>query len=171
MTRVTLLGLVASLFVATGCGPTEPAPPVEPGEEAVSCAPTPGAPPSAERELTIGRLEDGAFVPVSDGDSIPLIFGSQGGHMIMPVVDLPSSGEAGVCARVRLEHGPDDAPVAPGLAAYILLEPVGDRLRSGALRDLLGYDSGELEGLELQLEMFVDAPTFTAYQSVDIIVD
>lgn len=86
---VATLVLAAQLGCGGGCSPSIP----EPSTECDTSIPAPAA-----ETVVAGQLDDrGAFVPLTDGDHLPLHFGSQGGsHLELAVRLYAEAGDVWV---------------------------------------------------------------------------
>lgn len=101
-----------------------------------SCTPpesTRGGEGDALSELAVGEMRDGGFVEyVADGDAT-YVWGFQGGTMIQPVIEVPTSlASEGDCVEITLEHRAD--PRYPDLAGDIASFPryvFGTRMMEG----------------------------------------
>lgn len=105
------LGIVLAFGVTAGaCSPTPPADP------RVELAPIPDTPATLGVEVGSGQTE---FVPLTDGDLVDVIYGSQGGYHLWTSVRLsdPTIQEGTINVSARFEAGGAPAGLPSGWAA------------------------------------------------------
>ena len=160
MTRATIL---AALLVAC-TGPMAPSDAMQPSVEA-------GTP-----RVEIGTRESGArFTPWHDGDTIPLVWGSQGGVMITPAVaidgSLISAVDPALIVTVTNLRAADHAPFIefPGVGPLrALFARLDARLVDGPIFDQLGWS--ETPGLRMIVQARVTGMGVDAIGEVAIVI-
>lgn len=129
-------------------------------------------------ELEVVIENGGVILPIEDGATVPFVWGLQGGTMIQPGVLLPAHAVEGIdLVRLTVRHRPDPAhPAAFRNAAQfadviqdLSLWPYGaDRVLAGPVDQQLGRS--DLDGMRLQLEITVSAPTFEVHKTLQVAI-
>lgn len=156
------------LVLVFGCGDDD----VPPGCE----FPTMAGPDN--REVVIGTLRSGPepigerFTEWLDGEDQPLVFGFQGGYMVVPTVRISAMPEdpPGLCASVLIQNRSDRARVDSGAELARELIPLDGYLWAGPFDNLLAFDLNDVENEEVTVSITVtteqfqsaDSATFTA---------
>lgn len=100
--------------------------------------------------LILGELEAGDRLAAwSDGETVDLVDGFQGGYMVTPAVALP--GDSVSCATVRLEASVDGNSLGAGVFAGSFQASFDGGSVSQAFPALLGFDADSLVGGALTL--------------------
>ncbi|MFP6685858.1 MAG: hypothetical protein VB934_14150 [Polyangiaceae bacterium] len=161
-----LVGLVMVLGLCA-CPPVEESDPRPPNLDARRCVGSTDA-ATETRQLRVGSMTDDAFVAYTEGESVSVIQGFQGGYMITPSIEIERDpGDPGeLCLMVRIQNTTASVELAPGIYASILFENDGGVLRSDPIYDLLSFDSDELVGVSLVLDVEVESADFRAAQTV-----
>ncbi|NUQ79673.1 MAG: hypothetical protein HUU21_39710 [Polyangiaceae bacterium] len=157
-------------FVVLGCGPGDPESEVP--EDADRCVADEGGGEAMEsREVALGVWEAGSFRAFQNGEEAELIAGFQGGYMITPAVRVEAAGDssAEACFRVRLENAlMEGGEVGPGTLSQVVFARSGDFYYVESLYNLLGYDSGPLQGKTLLLSATVSGVGFEGTQALTL---
>ncbi len=129
--RRVMMGWLPLAGALVGCSPAPPEGALPPSDPQRCVAPEEldgEAVPA--RELALGEGDPTTFEPYSEGETVALQLGWQGGFMITPrlrVQALPGDPDSN-CWQLRLNNEMDDpaAEVAPGVVAQLLFERHGD---------------------------------------------
>ena len=101
-------------------------------------------------DLPVGEVD---LVPWSDGETVNLVFGFQGGYMVTPELALPDEDLS--CATVQIEASLDGA----SLGSFVAARPFRPDSQSGSVSlsidTFLGFDLPTLVGSELTLTALV----------------
>lgn len=164
----------ALLAVIVGCGgfgcADDDAPPTGACQVAMTRA------PRSTRELTIGASQTNppseAFAAWEEGSSQQLIFGFQGGYMLVPQLRVPAEADdppTELCARVDLRNK-SEIPVESGFDRLQLFERDGDHWYSPELFNLLGSDLEPLIDRRVRIEVDVSAPELEASAAIEVVL-
>lgn len=131
-----------------------------------------------DREVVIGTLRSGPepiaerFTEWIDGEDQPLVFGFQGGYMVVPTVRISAMPEdpPGMCASVLIQNRSDVGSVDLGAELARELVPLDGYLWAGPFDNLLAFDLNDVENEEVTVTITVsteqfqsaDSATFTA---------
>ncbi len=116
---------------------------------------------SETRNVEVGELRDGAFVPWVDGGEATLVRGFQGSDMVLAVVRVPAmpSDPGEVCALVDLTVETEGTPLTSSLAW--LLRRDGDFLQSGTI-ELPLFATGSITVTGVVTGTPASGPTFAS---------
>lgn len=140
-------------------------------------ASSPDAGDAAEHPLVeIGTRASGAvFTPWHDGDTIPLVWGPQGGVMVTPAVaidgTLVSATDPALDVVISNLTVPARAPLAdfPGYGpVHALFARLDTRLVNGPIYDQLGWT--ETPGIHLIVQAHVSGMGIDAWGEVEIVL-
>ena len=121
-----------------------------------------------QRELKLGELVDGSFVPWADGQEVEFVYGVQGFPMLIPWFELPAEAADtdSACWHLLYEH--IDANGNSEYANYdagLVFMRGGDVMRSdGPLFDIAPG------GPTLSLRATVSSPDFVAVSEISIVL-
>lgn len=116
------------------------------------CVPAPGIDAGPAATLAVGTIESDAFVPFASGGEAPLVFGPQGGWMLLIAAELPADWADEPCVVVAVQ-----ATLATP-AAFV--DPVeleatprryGAAVVAGAVPLFLGIDPDALAGRTIDI--------------------
>jgi hypothetical protein len=138
------------LLVAPACGSSceDDGPP----DEGAVCVGTPSCDLGAPPEVAEIGTRDHGFTPWQDGDVMELVFGSQGGVMILPSFCMPAPAAGGdqACVGLTLTNDLDGADGGPSegegegpFNRRFQFSRDGERLCGGPLYDMLGYSRSD----------------------------
>lgn len=166
--RFAVIAVVGCIFLGCGHGELDPDAP----EDAERCVAEEGSAGAVEaRAVALGVGGSAAFRAFQDGEETELISGFQGGYMITPAVRVEAAGDsrAEACFRVRLENAlMEGGEVGPGTLSQVIFARSGAFFYVESLYDLLGYDSGPLEGKTLLLSATVSGVGFEGTQALTL---
>lgn len=94
--------------------------------------------------LRIGFDSGGSFVPVESGETMELVLGTQGGWMILPVLEAEST-ETTQALCVTLEAEVTGHPDSITQRTRVRFEPSNGALYGGPLQFFLSFDVSALE--------------------------
>ncbi len=161
----------AVMLLLVGCGPESGEPIV--AAEAERCVlPTEGAMVPPPRAMVLGEGTPEAFVPYTDGQTVSLRLGFQGGYMLTPrvrVAALKGDGDS-ACWQVDLNNEMALDWVGPGLVAQLLFERHGDAFYSGVMNNLINYDKQQLQGQPLTMDVTTSGIDIDETFSVSVIL-
>lgn len=152
---------------------------------AFACGDDDGPPPSEcefpmmfgadDREVVIGTLRSGPepigerFTPWEDGGTQNLVFGFQGGYMVVPTVRISALPDdpPGLCASVVIENRSLRGSVDMGADLVRELIPLDGQLWAGPFDNLLAFDLDDVEDQEVTVTITVGTERFRSSDSVD----
>lgn len=115
--------------------------------------------------LRIGFEMDGAFVPVESGETMELVLGTQGGWMILPVLEVETT-DATSAHCVSLEAEVTGHPESITQSMRVRFEPSNGALYGGPLQFFLSFDVASLDGRSA----LVTARIGSAAESVEVVL-
>ncbi|MEM1413934.1 MAG: hypothetical protein AAGH15_03500 [Myxococcota bacterium] len=130
----------------------------EPSSSFCRADPTPSTAPVTASLRVGGYGTGGDLADWAEGETVPLVFGFQGGYMLQPVVTV--EGEDLDCGTVRLRATVAGEVVAEGAAAVVFFPNETGPLESVSVPVdvLLGFELDALVGNEATFELSVETP-------------
>lgn len=121
-----------------------------------------------DREVVIGSLRSGPepiaerFTEWVDGENQPLVFGFQGGYMVVPTVRITAMPDDpdGLCASVLIENESDVGRVERGMEVARELIPLDGHLWAGPFDNLLAFELEDVENHEVTVSITVGTERF-----------
>ncbi len=142
------------------------------------CSPTlggirDGVPGGPEPVLLIGTRDETGFHAWADGETVPYIWGFQGGTMVMPVLRVEDSGfmDDPLCVHSRIANAFTDEGMPVDVPEF--LQDVELHVRDGGYEtdpifDQISYDTPE--GRALSMEATISLDMFSVTSSIDVVV-
>lgn len=172
-----LLALTTLAALLSGCGPEDPGHTVP--DQAPDCPTQFGEETMETRQVDIGDASSGEMVPYLEGESVPLVRGSQGLSMITPWMRIGAAKDDGqdACCVVRLDNEYEgsfaDDPEAIGSNQFNVqfVRQGAHFLSDGALYHPFGPDHEKLVGQAVTLTAKVRCDGFEGARTVGVTLE